>query len=80
MADKLAARAEQVREDMEDLLRAGANDLGVSGVGTDGGEVGVLTDKSARWVAATLLSRAFNLEVPLHETLTNGACPDLPSF
>jgi hypothetical protein len=72
MADKLAARADQVRDDMEDLLRAGANEL--LPAASDSGEAVVVTEQSARWVAATLLSRAFNLEIPAEgQRVSNGA-------
>jgi hypothetical protein len=60
MATKLASRSKQVQNDAQALIEAGANNLSESSDPLDP----LVTDHSAKWVAATLLSRAFNLEIP----------------
>ena len=61
MADKLKKRQGQVVEDMESLKSAGANSIDWTGSDADSD---LVTVKSMRWAAATLLSRAFNLQIP----------------
>lgn len=60
MSKKLASRAKQVQQDAQALIEAGANGLFAS---ADDAEP-LVSDLTAKWVAATLLSRAFNLEIP----------------
>lgn len=60
MAEKLSSRAMQVHQDAQALIEAGANEIFAP---TDGIEP-LVSDLTAKWVAATLLSRAFNLEIP----------------
>ena len=65
MADKLARRRDQVLEDIEAMKAAGANEIAFPPSETE--DSALVTLKSMRWVAATLLSRAFNLQIPLHD-------------
>lgn len=67
MAKKLSSRAKQVQQDAQALIEAGANEMFEP---QDGMEP-LVSDLTARWVAATLLSRAFNLEIPTENL--NGA-------
>lgn len=62
MLKKLRTRLQQVQDDTEQLLKAGANGLVIPGV-DDAAQL--VTVDSMKWAAATLLSRAFNLEVPV---------------
>ena len=60
MSKKLAQRAKQVQHDVHALTEAGANDIRWE---PDIKEP-LVSEYSARWAAATLLSRAFNLDIP----------------
>lgn len=60
MAKKLSSRANQVQQDAQALIEAGANEMFDP---ADDMEP-LVSDLTAKWVAATLLSRAFNLEIP----------------
>jgi hypothetical protein len=61
MAQKLASRALQVQQDAQVLIRAGANELFVPTEGIED----LVSDLTAKWAAATLLSRAFHLDIPI---------------
>lgn len=69
MAKKLHSRAKQVHQDAHTLIEAGANEL----FAPEDGIEPLISDLTAKWVAATLLSRAFNLEIPTQNL--NGAHP-----
>ena len=60
MSKKLAQRTKQVQHDAVALIEAGANEIRWE---PDIKEP-LVSDYSARWAAATLLSRAFNLDIP----------------
>jgi putative copper export protein len=60
MANKLASRSHQVQQDAQALIEAGANQIFAN---ADVAKP-LISDLTAKWVAATLLSRAFNLEIP----------------
>lgn len=60
MASKLRARQGQVTEDTEALRVAGANNI----AWPEGDAGALVTERSMKWAASTLLSRAFNLEIP----------------
>lgn len=60
MAKKLSSRANQVQQDAQTLIEAGVNDFFAP---SDGIEP-LVSDLTAKWVAATLLSRACNLVIP----------------
>lgn len=61
MSKKLAQRTKQVSHDVQALVEAGANDIRWE---PDVKEP-LISDYSTRWAAATLLSRAFNLDIPI---------------
>lgn len=65
MAARLAARRDQVQSDTEGLREAGANALEWPESLVDGNDL--VTLKAMRWAASTLLSRAFQLQIPLEE-------------
>ena len=71
MAKKLSSRAKQVQQDAQALIEAGANEM----FEPEDGMEPLVSELTARWVAATLLSRAFNLEIPTENL--NGALQDL---
>lgn len=60
MCKKLAQRTTQVQHDVQALVEAGANDIRWE----PDAEEPLITTYSAKWAAATLLSRAFNLDIP----------------
>lgn len=60
MCKKLAQRTKQVHHDVQALVEAGAN-----GIRWDlDSQEPLVSNYSAKWAAATLLSRAFNLDIP----------------
>lgn len=75
MCKKLAQRAKQVQNDIHALVEAGANDIRWE----PGVEEPLITTYSAKWAAATLLSRAFNLDIPT-QSLNGKIWPYLKSL
>ncbi|MEW5299247.1 MAG: hypothetical protein WDW36_002280 [Sanguina aurantia] len=69
MALELAGREEQIQSDTEVLLISGANDLPLALQYQAQHHVELVTTESVRWAAATLVSRAFNLDLSEEEPL-----------